>query len=178
MANAIMFDDSVDLSNYVDLTSAQTISGLKTYTEHIKLGLNKALLCGPTGTTLIGTVDNKQYDLLLRAAQNVIIRTGNNYSVYPYVNNNSSLGNSDHKWKNLYLAGNLTDGTNTITIANIGSRPIQGATAPTTSTAADYLGQEYIDTTNGDMYRCTAITAQGTTPETYEYTWRQLAFVV
>ena len=46
---------------------------------------------------------------------------------------------------------------------------VSGAGAPTTSTAAQYIGQFYYDTTNDDYYYCTAITAQGTTPETYSY---------
>ena len=36
--------------------------------------------------------------------------------------NYADLGVSGNRWKNLYLAGNLTDGTNTITVANIPSK--------------------------------------------------------
>lgn len=50
---------------------------------------------------------------------------------------------------------------------------INGASAPTTATEAKYVGQLYYDTTNDDMYYCSAITAQGTDPETYTYTWSQ-----
>ena len=51
---------------------------------------------------------------------------------------------------------------------------LNGNTAPTTATEAKYIGQLYYDTTGGDMYYCSAITPQGTTPETYSYTWTQL----
>ena len=47
---------------------------------------------------------------------------------------------------------------------------LTGTSAPTTSTVG-YIGQFYIDTTNKITYQCIAVTAQGTTPETYEYTW-------
>lgn len=50
----------------------------------------------------------------------------------------------------------------------------KGTGAPTTSTVADFEGQLYLDTTNNNTYQCTAITAQGTTPETYTYTWVKL----
>ena len=50
---------------------------------------------------------------------------------------------------------------------------INGASAPTTATEAKYVGQLYYDTTNDDLYYCSAITAQGTDPETYTYTWSQ-----
>lgn len=46
-----------------------------------------------------------------------------------------------------------------------------GAGAPTTSTAGKNVGQLYLDTTNDDLYYLSAITPQGTDPETYEYTW-------
>lgn len=47
------------------------------------------------------------------------------------------------------------------------------ASAPTTATAGT-VGQLLEDTTNGDLYICTAVTAQGTTPETYTYTWEEV----
>ena len=45
-----------------------------------------------------------------------------------------------------------------------------GASAPTTATSGK-LGNFYLDTTNDDLYYLSAITPQGTTPETYTYTW-------
>lgn len=48
---------------------------------------------------------------------------------------------------------------------------INDSTAPTTATEAKYIGQLYYDTTNSDLYYCSAITPQGTDPETYIYTW-------
>ena len=47
------------------------------------------------------------------------------------------------------------------------------AGAPTTSTVGT-VGQLLEDTTNGDLYICTAVTPQGTTPETYTYTWEEV----
>lgn len=47
------------------------------------------------------------------------------------------------------------------------------AGAPTTSTVGE-VGQLLEDTTNGKLYLCTAKTAQGTTPETYTYTWEEI----
>ena len=47
---------------------------------------------------------------------------------------------------------------------------IIGNTSPTSATAGN-VGQFYLDTTNDNLYYCSAKTAQGTTPETYTYTW-------
>lgn len=42
--------------------------------------------------------------------------------VTPYTNNEYSIGSSSRKYVNAYLSGNLTDGTNSITVANIQSK--------------------------------------------------------
>lgn len=44
---------------------------------------------------------------------------------------------------------------------------LNGTTAPTTSTVAYYVGQLYINTTNGDIFKCTAISAP-------TYTWKPI----
>lgn len=65
-----------------------------------------------------------------------------------------------------------------ITVSNytyaVSKTYLQDSAAPTTSTVADFVGQLYLDTTNNNTYQCMAITAQGTTPETYSYTWVQM----
>ena len=53
-----------------------------------------------------------------------------------------------------------------------------GTGAPTTSTEGEYVGQLYTDTTNQKMYYLAAKTAQGTNPETYEYTWVEMGTTV
>lgn len=54
------------------------------------------------------------------------------------------------------------------------AKTIVGTTAPTTATEAENIGQKYYDSTNNKWYQCSAITAQGTTPETYTYTWDEI----
>lgn len=49
---------------------------------------------------------------------------------------------------------------------------LTGVSAPTTATVGE-VGQFYVETTTPMLYLCTAKTAQGTDPETYEYTWTQ-----
>mgnify|MGYP003300417121 CR=1 FL=1 len=80
---------------------------------------------------------------------------------------------------NYRLLSGLYDGQNAHDAATVGQLTaysvLSGAGAPTTSTVAQYVGQFYYDTTNDGYYYCTAITAQGTTPETYSYTWTALS---
>lgn len=73
-----------------------------------------------------------------------------------------------------YTAGAGLVLTGTVFSGDVNYRALNGASAPTTATEAKYVGQLYYDTTGGDMYYCSAITPQGTTPETYTYTWAQL----
>lgn len=54
------------------------------------------------------------------------------------------------------------------------AKTIVGTSAPTTATAAENIGQKYYDSTNDKWYHCSAITAQGTDPETYTYTWDRI----
>ena len=53
-------------------------------------------------------------------------------------------------------------------------QPLSGLTDPTTTTAGE-IGQTYTNLTEGKVFSCTAKIAQGTNPETYLYTWTQLA---
>ena len=54
------------------------------------------------------------------------------------------------------------------------AKAILGNEPPTNTTVAEYEGQFYLDVVNENTYQCTAITAQGTNPETYLYTWVKL----
>lgn len=48
-----------------------------------------------------------------------------------------------------------------------------GSGAPSQNTKGE-VGLLYRDTSNGKLYICTAVTPQGTTPETYTYTWEEV----
>ena len=84
-----------------DLDTAQTLSGVKTFSSGVvlnRIDYSAELLIR------YGTSDRyKLSGTCLEAMQN----------------NARDLGNSDHKWKDLYIAGSLKDGTNSISIADI-----------------------------------------------------------
>ena len=66
-------------------------------------------------------------------------------NVSPDSNNNYSLGGAGAAWKNIYIAGYISDGVNSVTVANISTK--------TTSTYAsgtfDASGQDTIDISGG-----------------------------
>lgn len=88
--------------------------------------------------------------------------------------NVSIVGTTISATDTTYTAGTGIDLTSGAFSINIGYLALNGAGAPTTATVAAYVGQLYYDTTNSEMYYCSAITPQGTDPETYTYTWTQL----
>ena len=102
----------VDLSNYatktyvnqglnsiVDLSSDQTITGVKRFSNMV----------------YIGNYDNDYIsitngDLSIRATNSLVLRSGNN-NIIPYANNSIDLGSSTYRYKDLNLNGKVDFGT-------------------------------------------------------------------
>lgn len=101
----------VDLSNYVDLTSEQTITGVKTFNEKITLNntYSDAIKIG-TSNAVGGRIGTGAGGLYL-TSENYII--GVNSHLRPYIKNNNDLGTSSFAWKDLYLSGKHYLGYNT-----------------------------------------------------------------
>ena len=106
----------IDLSDYytkseadtefVDKSSAETITGIKTFTDEIRIVKNNIV------NKLVNTGD---YDLDFYIGNNRFYRISG-LTFRPTNNNSSDLGSSSTKWKDLYLAGYLNDGTYSYTI--------------------------------------------------------------
>lgn len=99
-----------DLTNYVDLTSAQTISGVKTFSN----GLVSDTL-DSTGTLNIKQNSNNAIQI---QNANAILRR----HLLPNNGNTYDIGTPTYRWNNLYLAGNLSDGTNSVTVNKIANK--------------------------------------------------------
>lgn len=100
-------------SNYVTTNTAQTISGEKTFSNGLKVDNY--------------TIDKDAFgQLQIRNANTTSIQFDGDYvrakNLVPIGNNSRDLGSSGQKWKDLYLAGNLTDGTNSIAIADLANK--------------------------------------------------------
>lgn len=99
------------LSGYVDITNAQTITGTKTFKGDLKF-------VGASYTSEgVLTTDNSYAYLGFGGANTLFAFNGSRF-----LSNNVSgtdLGASNRLWKDLYLSGELKDGTNSIAIANI-----------------------------------------------------------
>lgn len=115
--NSIAVADIAKKSEVVDLTSDQTIGGTKNFTSNIVLDNNIAL----QGKNTSGGAEQ-----LLKMSMNTIqlgnsARSTDVYSpiVKPAVDNAKDLGSSSQRWRNVYVSGNLSDGTNNIALSNI-----------------------------------------------------------
>ena len=52
----------------------------------------------------------------------LIVRSGSNNFFRPGANNAMDLGHTNYRWKDLYLTGNLTDGTSTVKVADVAKK--------------------------------------------------------
>ena len=60
--------------------------------------------------------------------------------------NSQDFGDSTHYWRNLYLTGNISDGANTVSVANIASK----STSAYASGTFDSIGEDTIDISDGN----------------------------
>ena len=89
----------VDLSDYVDLTSEQAISGVKKFSSGITIG---------------NTSISEMYGNLMFKFLNI-----SGVFLAPTSNNDRDLGRQGYHFRNLYLSGVLTDETNSVTVADL-----------------------------------------------------------
>ena len=100
-----------DLSNTVTLDTDQDITGNKRFTNTVSIGnFNNDCIAVTNGN-----------NLSIRATNSLLLRSGNN-KVIPYEDNSIDLGFSALNWKDLYLGGNITDGTNSVSVADIATK--------------------------------------------------------
>lgn len=69
--------------------------------------------------------------------------------IYPYSDNNNDLGWAALRWKDLYIAGNITDNTNSVTAANL--KTAYDHSQDNTQAHSDYLLNNANDTTTGEL---------------------------
>lgn len=135
----------VDLSNYVDLTSAQNITGAKTIGDG-------------TGTSSPALYFSNQYltsyiqlaGYAFRFFAPVHLLGGNTttLSLIPNTTNSSDIGSSSLYYRDAYLSGKLKDGTNSLSIADIAKSTFNVINA--SDITSNTLTQEQFDIiTNG-----------------------------
>lgn len=116
---AYLETNKVDLTNYVTTNTAQTITAQKTFDNQVTFTNSSA-----QGTNSLSIKNDNGYNAKIKmgSAENIRLMTSGTYfgtAIGPISDNTYDLGESNAKWKNLYLAGSLSDGTNTVAVANI-----------------------------------------------------------
>lgn len=112
-----------DLTNYVDLTSAQTITGLKTFVREIDFKYANSstykagIVCPGNNKLGFGSASSSASGI-----NSYITMDFSSKIFYPGQNGQYSLGTSNSKWNNLYLSGNLSDGTNEVAVNKIANK--------------------------------------------------------
>lgn len=116
---------TVDLSNLVTLDTEQVITGQKKISSSLLPSSDNACSLGASNirfaNVFAGNIANNYSSLWLTSSTDINITVGANNSLKPSRNNFADLGNNTFFWKDLYLSGNLTDGTNSVTVAQLAS---------------------------------------------------------
>ena len=105
----------IDLSNYVTLNGDQTISGIKTFTDNVKI-------IDPTLTYTYSALAISNGNLYFRRGTTDLAIFNTNSTTLRELrplSNTNSIGNSTYLWKDLYLSGSLKDGTYSVSIEDI-----------------------------------------------------------
>lgn len=132
---------TVDLSDYynktesaqtfVDFIHDQTISGVKTFANGIKIedstvGCYSQIVPGANSLDFYFKETSGTLEKLFSLYAHVQTGQTTTYhaifdtdTVRPSYDNFSSLGETDHRWKNLYLSGNLVNGNRSVSVSEI-----------------------------------------------------------
>lgn len=132
-------DNIADIqANYVTTDTNQDISGQKTFLSQLRV---KRPADG--GGYFYVSPDGNGYNVKIgfSSGGEIMIHNGGiqpNRSILP--TGSIDLGSSTNKWKDLHLSGNLTDGTNSISVANIANKNNVGfpiISTPSSTTLTD-----------------------------------------
>ena len=135
----------VDLTSYVDLSSAQSISGEKTITSQLHFK--------NTAADVDYTIKADTYGAFVVGGLMRFIKA--NKSIHPINDADTQLGLASYRWKDIYLSGKLKDGTYEIAVREIAKKSLIGDEYSNNSTYA--VGDLVIY--NNTLYKCnTAIT--------------------
>ena len=133
---------SSDLSSYLPLTGG-TLTGLLKVKAQDLTDSNKLITENKTGN--FWSLNTNQYNSL-RIAYNgngtFELSAGSFYGI----GGQKTLGTSSVKWKDLYLSGNLSDGTNSVTIAEIQSKISAGTNIEITNNTVSTTDNVLTDT--------------------------------
>lgn len=107
--------------NYVTTDTDQTITGVKTFSaqpvvKSIKFVNNTT---SPTGSAFEIHNDNGYNAKIRMNGKGLMFTAG---AVYPSEASGEDFGSSGYKWKDIYLSGNITDGTNSTAVSDIASK--------------------------------------------------------
>lgn len=130
-------------ADYVTLNTDETISGQKTFsttpiTKSVEFVNN---IDNPVGNKLTIVNDNGYNSKIkMGSTENLRIMTGGTYfgaTTAPITDNATDLGVSNTRWKDLYLVGKLSDGTDEVTIAQLANPSFKKIAVPSSTTLTD-----------------------------------------
>ena len=132
------------LTNFSPMSATQTLGSSSRKWQHIYLSGNVDF-----GDDAKITKDSSNR-IVIQYGGNSIIKVGSTSSYVkaswvPEDNNTHDLGSSTYCWKDAYIAGNISDGVNSVTVANIAAKSVSSYAYGT----FDANGEDTIDISGG-----------------------------
>ena len=123
--NIDITNDTISAKDVVTTNTAQTITGKKTIRGELEFQQST----DSGGTTKLTIKNDNGYNAKIRMGntENIRLMTGGTYfgaTAAPISDNATDLGASNTRWKDGYFAGVLSDGTNSIAVADIASKNV------------------------------------------------------
>lgn len=176
--NTVRYGQSVAIGRNILATNGALVIGKSAGSQRSSVVLGNSANAGTADHSIVlGNNAQAAYDYTVvvgdtaKAFNNYAIQLGkgtNNYANTLQIKDDNIYNHSTHTatFTNIQQGVNNTDGSGGAPVYGV----LSGTTAPTTSTVGS-VGQFYLDTVTTKLYKCDAVTAQGTDPETYSYTW-------
>lgn len=105
--NDLLFEIKTKFDNYVDLTNAQTITGVKTFSNGINIGNSNVQLAKPSNADRLYAYIGGNAKIKITAAETYFVE-----NVLPDANNTYDLGSPSYAWKDLYLSRDINISSN------------------------------------------------------------------
>ena len=134
------------IAKFVTTDTEQTISGVKTFSNDIQIGIDKKIKWS-NSQYITG---NNSIIRFISDAMNIFIGESAGGLIPVQVGTKiPSLGNSTNKWQNLYLSGIISDGTNSVTVADISNGLFNVINANEMTDSTHFTQAQYNLITNG-----------------------------
>lgn len=167
----------------VTTNTTQTITGAKTFDNDVTLAATRHLKMNGSAAIQFPTTGDVQQDVIYRNNNgNLVITSPNgniltNTGIAPTANNTLDLGASGAAYKDVYVAGLLKDGDNSVSVASIAGKADLTDIAPAYSSSSTYAVGDIV-TYGGNVYKCSTAISTAEAWNSSHWTLKDVATLI